>query len=111
MMPPPEGTYLAPLKNGALRFPAPLRAYCQCEGWDLFRFVILDHDHMRIEPVIGDSAETFHASFTPDGLLWIPEELRESVELSEQSVMLRLENGAISVYIRKVFETLGFRPR
>jgi hypothetical protein len=108
---PPEGTYLAPLSKGAIRFPPPLRRYCESQGWDLFRFVLVDHDHVRIEPVIGDAAGEFHASFTPDGLLWIPSDLRETVALSEQSVMLRLENGAISVYIRKVFETLGFRPR
>ena len=109
-MTPPEGTYLAPLRKGAIQFPPPLRKYCESEGLDLFRFVVLDHDHMRIEPVIGDAAEEFHASFTPEGLLWIPTEMRQSVALSEQSVMLRLENGAFNVYIRKVFETLGFRP-
>ena len=68
--------------------------------------------HLDFVPlVIGDAAETFHASFTPDGLLWIPAELRQSVDLSEQSVMLRVQDGGIHVYIRKVFETLGFRPR
>ena len=109
-MTPPVGTYLAPLAKGAIRFPPPLRRYCESQGWDLFRFVVLDRDHMRIEPVIGDAAGDFHASFTPDGLLWIPVDMRDMVSLSEQSVMLRFENGAISVYIGKVFETLGFRP-
>ena len=111
MTPPPQGTYLAPLAKGAIRFPPPLRRYCESQGWDLFRFEVVDRDHMRIEPVLGDEAGDFHASFTPEGLLWIPAAMRDTVELSEQSVMLRLENGAIHVYIRKVFETLGFRPR
>jgi len=110
MTTPPEGTFLAPLRKGAIQFPPPLRRYCESEGWDLFRFVVLDHDHMRIEPVIDDATEDFHASFTPEGLLWIPADLRHTVNLSEQSILLRLENGGISVYIRKVFEALGFRP-
>ena len=40
----------------------------------------------------------------------VPRALRKSVELGEQSVMLRIEEGAIHVYLRKVFDTLGFRP-
>jgi hypothetical protein len=36
--------------------------------------------------------------------------LRALVGLGEQSVMMRAENGAICIYLRKVFETLGFGP-
>src|SRR4051794_12294571 len=103
----PVGTFLAKVRKGAIQLPAPLKQYCEAEGWSLFRFSVIDTDHLAIEPVRGDD---FHASLDADGKLWIPAELRLSVSLGEQSVMLRVENGAIQLYIRKVFDTLGFRP-
>jgi hypothetical protein len=88
-----------------------LKQYCEAEGWSLFRFVVNGDDHLTMQPVLPeDSATPFHASLGSDGRLWIPAELRKTVSLGEQSVMLRVENGAISMYLRKVFETLGFRP-
>ena len=107
----PGGTFLAPVRNGAIRLPPPLKQYCEAEGWSLFRFVVNGKDHLTMQPVLPeDSAVDFHASLDTDGRLWIPETLRHLVSLGEQSVMLRVENGAISMYLRKVFETLGFRP-
>jgi hypothetical protein len=32
------------------------------------------------------------------------------VSLGEQSVMMRVESEGIGIYLRKVFETLGFGP-
>jgi hypothetical protein len=107
----PAGTFLAPVRSGAIHLPTPLKQYCDAEGWSLFRFVVTSDDHLTMQPVLPeDSAGAFHASLGPDGQLWIPAELRKMVSLGEQSVMLRVENGAISMYLRKVFETLGFRP-
>jgi hypothetical protein len=118
---PPAGTFLAKTRDGAIRFPPPLRAYCQAEGWDLFRVVQGDNDRLILEPVLAEQSgeesllepalvDGFCSSLSPDGKLWIPAELRESVSLAEQSVMMRIEDGAIGVYLRKVFDTLGFRP-
>jgi hypothetical protein len=94
--------------------------YCEAEGWDLFRVVPGDRDRLVLEPVCPtepdaaefepDVADGFCSSLSADGRLWIPAELRDSVSLLEQSVMMRIENGAISVYLRKIFDTLGFRP-
>ena len=107
----PAGTFLAPVRSGVIQLPPPLRNYCEAEGWSLFRFVVTGDDHLTMQPVLpADSAGAFHASLGPDGRLWIPAELRKTLSLGEQSVMLRVENGAISMYLRKVFETLGFRP-
>lgn len=111
-MTPPAGTFLAPVRNGAMRIPAPLKEYCDTEEWSLFRFEVMDADHLTMHPVLPDGPDSdFHASLSPDGLLWLPADVRKSVALGEQSVMLRIENGAIHVYLRKVFDTLGFRPR
>ncbi len=111
-MNPPAGTFLAPVRNGVLQMPAPLKQYCDAESWSLFRFAVTGSDHVRMEPILPESrAEEFHASLGSDGRLWIPAELRQAVSLGEQSVMLRVEDGAIGMYLRKVFETLGFRPR
>lgn len=110
---PPAGTFLAKVRDGAIQFPPPLKAYCDAEGWDLFRIVPGDQDRLLLEPVIGeadDLVDGFCSSLPADGKLWIPAELRKSVSLLEQSVMMRVENGGIGVYLRKVFETLGFRP-
>ena len=114
---PPAGTFLAKVRAGAIQFPPPLTAYCDAEGWDLFRVVPGDQDKLVLEPVIeaeGDAGpalvDGYCSSLSADGKLWIPVELRESVSLAEQSVMMRVEHGAIGVYLRKVFETLGFRP-
>ena len=117
-MPPPAGTFLAKTRDGAIQFPTPLKAYCQAEGWDLFRVVHGDADRLVLEPVLAQQAgeeepalvDGFCSSLSADGKLWIPIELRESVSLAEQSVMMRIEDGAIGIYLRKVFDTLGFRP-
>ena len=37
-------------------------------------------------------------------------EVIKAVQLGEQSVMLRIDTGLIHVAIRRVFDTLGFRP-
>jgi hypothetical protein len=105
---PPAGTFLAKVRNGAILFPPPVKAYCDAEGWDLFRVLPIDHDRLMLEP--SEQVDEFSSSLSADGLLWIPAALRESVSLHEQSVMVRVENGAIGIYLRKVFETLGFRP-
>jgi hypothetical protein len=107
----PTGTFLAPVRNGAIQLPPPLKVYCEAEGWSLFRFLVTGKDQVTMQPVLPeDSALDFHASLGSDGRLWIPAALRQTVSLDEQSVMLRVENGAINMYLRKVFETLGFRP-
>jgi len=107
----PAGTFLAPVRNGAIQLPPPLKQYCEAEGWSLFRFVVSGDDRLTMQPVLAeDSAADFQASLSPDGRLWIPAALRKTVSLGEQSVMLRVENGVINMYLRKVFETLGFRP-
>jgi hypothetical protein len=109
---PPAGTFLAPVRNGVIQLPPPMKLYCDTAGWSLFRFIVLDDDHLTMQPVLPDVPNAdFHASLGADGRLWIPAELREAVSLGEQSVMLRIENGAIGMYLRKVFDTLGFRPR
>jgi hypothetical protein len=126
---PPAGTFLAKVRDGAIQFPPPLKAFCDAEGWDLFRVVRGDHDRLILEPVLaslaepvleslevedaqdlGDGAVSILSSMSADGRLWIPAEVRQSVALLEQNVMMRIENGAIGVYLRKVFDTLGFRP-
>jgi hypothetical protein len=126
---PPAGTFLAKVRDGAIQLPPPLKAYCDAEGWDLFRVVRGDHDRLVLEPVLASlsepvlesleaedefvaasgSADTL-SSMSADGRLWIPADVRLSVALLEQNVMMRIENGAIGVYLRKVFDTLGFRP-
>lgn len=107
----PAGTFLAPVRNGAIQLPPPLKQYCEAEGWSLFRFVVTGDDRLTMQPVLPeDSGTPFHASLGSDGRLWIPADLRKTMSLGEQSVMLRVENGAIGMYLRKVFETLGFRP-
>jgi hypothetical protein len=72
--------------------------------------MVANADLVRILPVLPDERGEFHASLGADGKLWLPAELRAQVQLGEQSVMLRVEDGAIHMYLRKVFETLGFRP-
>jgi hypothetical protein len=108
---PPIGTFLAKVRAGAIQFPPPLKAYCDAEGWDLFRVMPADPDRLTLEPVGSDDpVDKLCSSLSADGNLWIPAPLRASVRLAEQSVMLRIENGVVGVYLRKVFDTLGFRP-
>lgn len=108
----PAGTFLARVRDGVMQLPPPLKRYCEAKGWTLFHFVVIDEDHLTMKPVLHeDTGVPFHASLDPDGRLWIPEELRKQISLGEQSVMLRMEDGIIHMYLRKVFDTLGFRPR
>jgi hypothetical protein len=115
---PPRGTFLAKVRAGSIQFPPPLKAYCEAEGWDLFRVLPGDPDRLVLEPVLKsdieieepDLVDGFCASLSADGRLWVPAALRESVSLMEQNVMMRIEDGGIGVYLRRVFDTLGFRP-
>jgi hypothetical protein len=110
-MAPPAGTFLAKVRAGAIQFPPPIKAWCNSESWDLFHIIMADPDRLILQPLIeSDPADDFCSSLSDDGTLWIPAPLRQSVSLAEQSVMLRVENGTIAVYLRKVFDTLGFRP-
>ena len=110
-MTPPVGPFIARVMDGGIQLPPAIHGYCGVAGWTLFRFVVMDRNHMVMRPVLtDDAAGEFHASLGGDGRVWIPGELRASVGLGEQSVMLRVEDGGIGVYLRKVFDTLGFRP-
>ena len=111
MSAPPAGTFIAQVRNGAIQMPPPLLDYCRSECWTLFHFRVDNEDQLTMLPVLPeDSTSDFQASLGSDGALWIPAEVRKIIALREQSVMLRVEEGAISMYLRKVFDTLGFRP-
>jgi hypothetical protein len=119
-MNPPTGTFLAKVRGGAVQLPPPLKRFCEGNDWTLFRVERRDRDRLEIRPILPDDlsggdplsgvADEFQSSLSADGHLWIPSPLRALVGLGEQSVMMRVENGAIEIYLRKVFETLGFGP-
>jgi hypothetical protein len=113
-MTPPKGTFLAKVRDGAVQLPPPLRRFCNDSDWTLFRVARRDENCLEIRPILPDEASEiagdFQSSLSPEGSLWIPAPLRALVGLGEQSVMMRAENGAICIYLRKVFETLGFGP-
>jgi len=112
---PPAGTFLAKVRDGLIQFPKPIHKYCEAAGWTLFRVEVADDNRLDLSPVLGDDdidvPDEFHSSLSSDGRLWIPSVLRAMVGMGEQSVMMRIESGGmIGVYLRKVFETLGFGP-
>ena len=53
-MTPPVGTFLSPLRKGALQMPPPLLRYCVSAGWTLVHFIVVDHDHLTMQPVLPD---------------------------------------------------------
>lgn len=111
---PPSGTFIAKVRGGAICLPPLLHRYCSAMRWTLFRVAVVDADRLFIQPVMpGDDSALpagFHSSLSSEGELWIPAALREAVSLKEQSVMMRVEDGGINIYLRKVFKTLGFGP-
>lgn len=111
---PPAGTFLAKARDGLIRFPAPIHIWCEAEGWTLFRVEFVDGHRLEIHPILPendtDIPDDYQSSLSSDGQLWVPAILRGLVGLGEQSVMMRIENGGIGIYLRKVFETLGFGP-
>src|SRR5581483_708207 len=113
-MAPPPGTFIAKVRDGAIWLPPPLFRFCEAMEWTLFRIFPLDADSLSAQPVMKDDASSevsgYHSSLSPEGRLWIPAALREMVSMREQSVMMRMEAGEIRIYLRKVFETLGFGP-
>ena len=113
-MTPPAGTFLAKVRDGLIQFPKPIQGYCEGAGWTLFRVDVVDENRLDLNPVLDDAGndipDDFQSSLSADGRLWIPALLRGVVGLGEQSVMMRVEGGSIRVFLRKVFETLGFRP-
>ena len=44
------------------------------------------------------------------GAITISEEIRQLISLDGQSVMVRIEENVLRIYLRHVFKTLGFRP-
>jgi bifunctional DNA-binding transcriptional regulator/antitoxin component of YhaV-PrlF toxin-antitoxin module len=114
-MTPPEGTFVAHVKAGTVQLPPPMARYCTEAKWTLFRINYLDEERLEFMPVLPDDSDDdldtgFHSSLSSEGKLWIPAELREAVALGEHSVMMRIEDGVIRMYLRQVFKTLGFRP-
>lgn len=107
-MTPPAGTFLARVREGIMQLPPSLQRYCEAHGWTLFHFEVVDADHLTIKAVVREDSGV---SLNPDGRLSIPEELCKQISLGEQSVMLRVEDGVMHMYLRRVFDTLGFRPR
>jgi hypothetical protein len=105
---------MAKVRGGAIEFPPPIRRFCEANGWTLFRVAMLDDDRLEIQPVLPEDNSEFNniycSSLSPEGRLWIPITLREMVSLGEQSIMMRVEEGVIRIYLRKVFKTLGFGP-
>lgn len=113
-MTPPSGTFLAKVRDGKVELPPPLRRFCEESGWTLFRIQRTGGSRLEIKPILPDDlsglSEEFQSCLSPEGRLWIPAPLRAMVGLGEQSVMMRAEKGAIGIYLRNVFETLGFGP-
>ncbi len=125
-MTPPSGTFLARVREGAVQLPPPLKRFCDDSGWTLFRVERRNRNRLELQPILPDEpavfddpsgsglltgmTDEFQSSLSPEGRLWIPAPLRLLVGLGEQSVMMRVENGAIEIYLRGVFETLGFGP-
>jgi len=113
-MTPPSGTFLAKVRGGVVQLPPPWKRFCDASGWTLFRIARRGENCLEMQPVLPDDisgiSDEFQSSLSPEGGLWIPAPLRALVGLGEQSVLMRAENGAIHIYLRKVFETLGFGP-
>ncbi|MES1258244.1 MAG: hypothetical protein ABUS51_07430 [Acidobacteriota bacterium] len=113
-MTPPAGTYLAKVRGGLIQFPAPIQGWCEAAGWTLFRVEAVAENRLDIRPVLAedgsDLPDEFLSSLSGDGKLWIPAMLRGLVGLGEQSVMMRFQDGGIEIFLRKVFQTLGFGP-
>ncbi len=110
----PEGTFMGRVQSGTLQMPAPVHRYCMANTWTLLRTVPLNDHCIELQPVgpeeDADGDEDFVASLSADGKLWIPGAVRQVVGLKEQSVFVRVEGGVVRLYLRKVFETLGFGP-
>jgi hypothetical protein len=113
-MTPPAGTFLAKVRDGAVQLPPPLKRFCEARDWTLFRVALQNENCLEIRPILRDELSDvdgdFQSSLSPEGRLWIPAPVRALAGLGEQSVMMRAENSAIHIYLRKVFETLGFGP-
>jgi hypothetical protein len=64
------------------------------------------------DPIITETLQVSApcTSLSDEGTLWIPASMRGPLRLGEQSVMMRIEGDVMAMYLRKVFETLGFGP-
>ncbi len=112
---PPVGTFLAHVRQGVVTLPPPIVQFCQAKAWNFFRIASLDEERLEFTPVLPDDDLDdvdvgFHSSLSEDGKLWIPADLRKAVMLGEQAVMVRIEEGTLRMYLRRVFKTLGFGP-
>ncbi len=119
---PPSGTFLAKAREGVIQVPPPLKRFCEASGWTLFAVSLRGDRSLELRPILpGDHTEdpivtdtlkqnAPYSSLSDEGTLWIPASIREPLRLGEQSVMMRIEGSVMAVYLRNVFETLGFGP-
>ncbi len=66
----PVGTFIARVLDGGIQLPPAIHSYCGAAGWTLFRFVVMDRNHLVMRPVLGEAAAgVFHASLGGAGRL------------------------------------------
>ena len=113
-MQPPAGTFLATTTDDRVQLPPAIVAFLRESQWTEVLVTSSAADEViTIYPIpyLGVSVETgFTSEMTADGVIAIGDQNRRTVGLNGQGVMVRVESDILRIYLRRVFQTLGFRP-
>jgi hypothetical protein len=106
-------TYLAQTRGERIQLPPAIAEQVRTAGWlDVLVVPAADNESLTAYPLphpgAPESGFTTHIDDT-DGL-HISESIRKQIALDGQSVMVRIEEDVLKIYLRRVFKTLGFRP-
>ena len=106
----PVGTYIARTEDDIIHLPSPVADYVVEAGWQRVRVVPGDESVTIVPLPSPDAAGGHDAEVEAGGLVRIGSALQRQLGLEGQHVMVRFEGDTLRVFVRRVFQTLGFRP-
>lgn len=106
-------TYIAKTEGDRLQLPPAIADYVRRAEWlDILVSPDSGAECITLFPLPHPDAPPtgFTTRLEPGGALHLSPEVCRLLRLDGQSVMVRVEGDVIRVYLRRVFQTLGFRP-
>ena len=106
-------TYLAQTKADRIQLPPAIAEQVRNSGWlDIMIAADDGNESLTAYPIPHPNApaEGHTTQLDAQTGLCIGDKLRKQVNLDGQNVMVRFEGDALKIYLRRVFQTLGFRP-
>jgi hypothetical protein len=106
-------TYIAQTKGDRIQLPPVIAGQIRNAGWLAVLIAPAeDNESLTAYPLPHPMAPItgFTTQLDEKDGIHISDAIRRQVSLDGQSVMVRIEDDVLRIYLRHVFKTLGFRP-